>query len=80
MIHFINYSNYILGDVGAASKMNLILHSIKAVALAGLAEGMALADRACISQKSMLEILELTSLNSPLLIEKGNGMSILISI
>lgn len=81
MIHFINFSNYLLGDeVGAATKMNLILHSIKAVALAGLAEGMALADRACIPQQSMLEILELTSLNSPLLIEKGNGMSILIYI
>lgn len=73
-------TNYLLGDVGAATKMNLILHSIKAVALAGLAEGMALADRACISQRSVLEILELTSLKCPLLIEKGRGMSILILI
>ncbi|XP_015366934.1 PREDICTED: putative oxidoreductase GLYR1 homolog [Diuraphis noxia] len=72
---FANKSMY-LGDVGAATKMNLILHSIKAVALAGLAEGMALADRACIPQQSMLEILELTSLNSPLLIEKGNAMMV----
>lgn len=71
-------TNYLLGDVGAATKMNLILHSIKAVALAGLAEGMALADRASIPQKSVLEILELTSLKCPLLIEKGRGMSILI--
>jgi len=60
--------------------MNLILHSIKAVSLAGLAEGMALADRAKIPQESMLEILRLTSLNCPLLIEKGEGMSILIYI
>jgi 3-hydroxyisobutyrate dehydrogenase len=63
-----------LGDVGAATKMNLILHSIKAVSLAGLAEGMALADRAKIPQESMLEILRLTSLNCPLLIEKGEAM------
>lgn len=65
-----------LGDVGAATKMNLILHSVKAVALAGLAEGMALADRASISQQSMLEILGMTSLKCPLLLEKGSGMSI----
>jgi len=54
--------------------MNLILHSVKAVALAGLAEGMALADRANIPQKDMLEILEMTSLKCPLLIEKGKGI------
>jgi len=54
--------------------MNLILHSIKAVSLAGLAEGMALADRAKIPQKDMLEILEMTSLKCPLLMEKGKGM------
>lgn len=63
-----------LGDVGAATKMNLILHSVKAVALAGLAEGMALADRASISQQSMLEILGMTSLKCPLLLEKGSAM------
>jgi len=53
--------------------MNLILHSIKAVALAGLAEGMALADRAGISQKDMLEILGMTSLRCPMMLEKGQG-------
>lgn len=53
--------------------MNLILHSIKAVALAGLAEGMALADRAGISQKNLLEILGMTSLKCSLLMEKGTG-------
>ncbi|XP_016657812.1 putative oxidoreductase GLYR1 homolog isoform X1 [Acyrthosiphon pisum] len=63
-----------LGDVGAATKMNLILHSIKAVTLAGLAEGMALADRAMIPQQSLLEILGLTSLRCPLLAEKGEAM------
>jgi len=66
--------------VGAASKMNLILHSVKAVTVAGLAEGMALADRASIPQQSLLDILALTSLRCPLLAEKGRGMSILIYI
>jgi len=54
--------------------MNLILHSIKAVSLAGLAEGMALADRAGISQKDMIDVLGMTSLQCPLLIEKGKGI------
>lgn len=54
--------------------MNLILHSIKAVSLAGLAEGMALADRAGLSQKDLIEILGMTSLHCPLLAEKGKGI------
>lgn len=62
-----------LGEVGTATKMNLILHSIKAVSLAGLAEGMALADRAGLSQKDLIEILGMTSLHCPLLAEKGKG-------
>lgn len=53
--------------------MNLILHSIKAVTLAGLAEGMALADRAGVSQRDMMDVLEMTSLNCPLLLNKGKG-------
>lgn len=68
---------YFLGDqVGAATKLNLILHSIKAVSLAGLAEGMALAARAEISHTTMLETLGMTSLKCPLLIEKGKGISV----
>lgn len=63
------------GEIGAASKMNLILHSIKAVSIAGLAEGMALAERAGISQIDMLDILGLTSLKCPMLLEKGRGMT-----
>lgn len=53
--------------------MNLILHSIKAVTLAGLAEGMALADRAGVPQRDMMDVLGMTSLNCPLLINKGKG-------
>ena len=43
------------------------------VAIAGVAEGMALADRAGLQQRDVLEILELTSLSCPLLTEKGKG-------
>jgi len=54
----------------------LILHTIKAISLVGLAEGMYIADRAGLSQKDMLEILSLTSLNSPWMMENGNGIQI----
>lgn len=47
---------------------------MKAISLAGLAEGMALADRADISQKDLLEILGMTSFKSEMLLEKGEGI------
>ncbi|RXG51069.1 putative oxidoreductase GLYR1-like protein [Armadillidium vulgare] len=67
-------NSFYLGEVGNASKMNLVLQVMSGVTLAGLAEGMALADRAGLQQKDVLEILELTSLACPLLIEKGKAI------
>ncbi|KAG8231327.1 hypothetical protein J437_LFUL011720 [Ladona fulva] len=64
-------NSFYLGDVGNASKMNLVLQLMAGVTLAGLAEGMALADRAGLQQKDVLEVLELTSLSCPTIIEKG---------
>ena len=62
------------GEVGNASKMNLVLQVMAGVTLAGLAEGMALADRAGLQQKDVLEIMELTTLSSPIIIEKGRAI------
>ena len=63
------------GEVGNASKMNLVLQLMAGVSLAGLAEGMALADRSGLQQKDVLEVLGLTSLSCPMLLEKGRGES-----
>ena len=63
----------ITGEVGSASKMNLVLQLMMGVAVAGVAEGMALADRAGLQQRDVLEIFELTTLSCPLLLEKGKG-------
>lgn len=63
----------VAGEVGNASKMNLVLQLMAGVTLAGLAEGMALADRAGLQQKDVLEVLELTSLACPTILEKGKG-------
>lgn len=68
--------NLISGEVGNASKMNLVLQLMAGVTLAGLAEGMALADRAGLQQKDVLEVMELTSLACPTILDKGRGLSI----
>ena len=67
-------NTFYLGEVGNASKMNLVLQLMGGVALSGLAEGMALADRAGLQQKDVLEVLELTSLACPLMVEKGKAI------
>ena len=67
-------NSYYLGEVGNASKMNLVLNLMSGVALAGLAEGMALADRAGLQQKDVLEVLGLTSLSCPLMVDKGKAI------
>ena len=56
------------------SRMSLILKLMSGVALAGMAEGMALADRAGLQQKDILEVLQLTGLACPMLIEKGKAI------
>lgn len=61
------------GEVGNASKMNLVLQLMEGVTVAGLAEGMALADRAGLQQKDVLEVMELTSLACPTMLKKGKG-------
>ena len=55
-----------------------MLQVIAGVTLAGLAEGMALADRAGLQQRDVLEIMELTTMASPMLMEKGKGKYILL--
>lgn len=55
--------------------MNLVLQLVLGVTLAGLAEGMALADRAGLQQKDLMEVMELTSLACPAVLDKGKGMT-----
>lgn len=66
-------NTFYLGEVGNAAKMNLVLQLLSGVTLAGLAESMALADRAGLQQKDVMEILELTSLACPAILDKGKG-------
>jgi len=52
--------------------MNLVLQLMKGVALVGVAEGFALADRSGLSVKDVLEIFSLTSMFSPFLKTKAD--------
>ncbi|XP_029715238.1 cytokine-like nuclear factor N-PAC isoform X1 [Aedes albopictus] len=70
----ISRNSFYMGDVGNATKMNLVLQMISGVMLAGLAEGLALADRAGLQQKDVLEVLELTSMSSEMVMQKGNAI------
>ncbi|KAJ8665299.1 hypothetical protein QAD02_006961 [Eretmocerus hayati] len=67
-------STFFLGEVGNASKMNLVLQLMAGITLAGLAESMALADRAGLQQKDVIEILQLTSLACPAILDKGKAI------
>lgn len=70
----ISRHSFYMGNVGNATKMNLVLQMISGVMLAGIAEGLALADRAGLQQKDVLEVLELTSMSSDLVLQKGNAI------
>lgn len=62
---------FYLGNVGYATKTNLILQLIKGIALAGMAEAFALADRCRIKKEDLLTIFEDTNMANPYLIEKA---------
>lgn len=63
---------YYLGDdVEAAIKMNLVLHSVAGVQLAALTEALALADSLGLQLRDILEIIELSNINSDFIVEKG---------
>ncbi|CAG9839693.1 unnamed protein product [Diabrotica balteata] len=59
-----------LGEVGYASKINLILQVIKCVNLAALCEALNLAERNGVGMKNVCDILECTNLSSLYLLRK----------
>ncbi|XP_070142935.1 cytokine-like nuclear factor N-PAC isoform X2 [Drosophila kikkawai] len=68
-------NTFFLGNVGNACKVNLILQTILGVSMVGLAEALALADRFSISLKDIIDIFDLTSMRSPMLLAKGKEMA-----
>ncbi|XP_014280429.1 uncharacterized protein [Halyomorpha halys] len=65
---------FFMGEAGNASRFYLVIQSVAGVALAGLAECMALADRAGLDQSDLLKILKISQINCPLIVEKATAM------
>lgn len=63
---------FYLGGVGYATKTNLVLQLMKGIALVGLAEGLALADRCGIAYKDVLQIFKMSNLNCEYLSGKAD--------
>ncbi|XP_056643647.1 cytokine-like nuclear factor N-PAC [Diorhabda sublineata] len=61
-----------LGEVGYASKLNLILQLIKGVSLAALSEALALVDRCGLSIRGFLDVFTTCPLYSPYLSSKAD--------
>jgi 3-hydroxyisobutyrate dehydrogenase-like beta-hydroxyacid dehydrogenase len=61
------------GDVGNGARMKLLTNMISGVMVAGLAEGMALAERVGVKQEDLLDIMSLGDMDSQLLKTKGQG-------
>ena len=68
-----------VGDVGNGSKMKIIINMITGCIMSGFAEGMALAERAGLSQDTLLDVLNLGAISSPLISGKGKGIASLNS-
>ncbi|XP_014682002.1 PREDICTED: putative oxidoreductase GLYR1 homolog [Priapulus caudatus] len=63
-----------LGDVGNATRMNVVINMIMGTMIAGLAEGMALAEKCGVNQHDVLEILEMGSMNCSIIRQKGKSI------
>ena len=61
------------GDVGNAARLKLVVNLVMGVTIAGLAEGLALAEKVGIKQEDVLDILNLGELSCELLRTKGQG-------
>lgn len=66
--------SFFLGEIGNATKMSLVIHTLNGILIAGLAEALSLADRAGLTAESVMQILELTNMNSNTLVSKGKSI------
>lgn len=69
-----SHAFYLGGNIGDASKMGLIISMLAGNLIGALSESMALADRAGLSNKDLLEILSLSPLSCPTLLSKAKAM------
>lgn len=65
---------FFMGDLGSGAKMKLVVNSIMGAHMTALSEGMALAEKCDLDQVTLLEILSLGALCSPLVTGKGSAI------
>merc|ERR1712130_497092 len=65
---------FFMGELGAGAKMKLVVNAIMGAQMVALSEGMALAEKCDLDQVTLLEILPLGALCSPLVTGKGSAI------
>ncbi|KAG0553391.1 hypothetical protein M758_12G008600 [Ceratodon purpureus] len=66
--------SFYLNDVGGGAKMKLVVNMIMGSMMAAFSEGLSLADKAGLSQQTLLEVLELGAMGNPMFKMKGPSM------
>jgi 3-hydroxyisobutyrate dehydrogenase-like beta-hydroxyacid dehydrogenase len=65
---------FFLGETGNGVKMKLVVNMMMGTVMAGLAEAMSLAEKIGLDQDELLQVLDLSSLASPIIRSKGNAI------
>jgi len=66
--------SFYLDDVGGGAKMKLVVNMIMGSMMAAFSEGLAVADKAGLSTQTLLEVLELGAIATPMFKMKGPSM------
>lgn len=67
-------AHFFLGEVGAGAKMKLIVNSVMGSMMASFAEGLSLTEAAALDQDTLLQIISLGAINTPMYALKGPNM------
>ena len=68
-------ASFFLGEVGAGSKMKLVVNMVMGEMMCALGEGIHLADRSALDPATLVEILGLGAMACPLVTGKGPAMA-----
>ena len=67
-------AHFFLGDVGQGAKMKLVVNMIMGSMMGAFAEGLTLADKSDLSQETLLQVISLGAIASPMFALKGPSM------
>jgi glyoxylate/succinic semialdehyde reductase len=67
-------AHFFLGDVGAGANMKLVVNSVMGSMMASFAEGLTLTEKAGLDRETLLEVISLGAINTPMYALKGPNM------